>query len=165
MSYGMFENNLFDDDGLGDLPQSAAPIRALASYRARFPTLPSDAMLASKRATHFTTRVVSGIQQEFSFYTESGELVNSLVYTAAGATLPVEPSPVKDSGVPARQEGDGLLPSMDSQVQMQVSAPLWMPIAFIGGAILVGGGILWMASKRMRANRRRSRRRRYGVRA
>lgn len=160
MAYGigMFESNLFDDDGLGDLPQNAAPIAALVSYRQRFPTLPGDAVLTSKHVTHFTTRVVSGAQQEFSFFTSSGELVNSSAYTAAGASLPVEPSPVKDNGMPARQEGDGLLPSMDTQVQMQVSAPLWMPIAVIGGAILVGGGILWMARRRVRANRRARRR-------
>lgn len=162
---GIFESNLFKGHrvgygSLGEVPEGAAPVSRLSAYRSRFPDLPTDRILEAKGATHFRTSVTGGATQSFTFYSEDGDEVFELTLTQRGAA-PVEPQPGGERpALPARRQGDGLLPS--AAEPSGGGQPRWLPWALVGGGVLVAGGIVWAATRRqpVAANRRRRRRRR-----
>lgn len=162
----MFDSNIFEGHrvgygSLGELPSGAAPISILGAYRSRFPDLPSADILSGKGATHVTTRVVSGTAQEFTFYGEDGERILGPMRLETGGASPAAPDLDKEgASLPARREGDGLLPSAASEPRG--AAPKWVPYALVGGGIVVAGGIIWAVTRNrpVAPNRRRKRRRR-----
>jgi len=171
-SGGLFEGNVFQGrrgmDGLGALPPGADTIAStLSRWRGQFPTIPPDAELSSKGATHYTTRVVGAGLQDFTFYTASGQVAvgplripHLRMAEMIGSPRPVAPDTSEVDPVSVRSEGDGLLPSSDAPSS---SGPTWLPWALIGGGVLVAGGIVWVATRkpaRVTANKRRRRRRR-----
>jgi len=169
----IFSGDLFDGmAGLGDLPSGARPVETLSYYRGpgpvgrvTYPGLPSDASLRSKNATHFTMRQLGPTSAEFTFYTADGERSIGPLTVYASGSGPVAPDVTKEeeAPLPARRQGDGLLPSaLPSAPTPRSSEPRWLPWALLGGGTLVAGGIIWAATRRRRAvapNRRRRRRR------
>ena len=171
MSYleGMFEADLFDEfRGMGDLPSDAQPIAQIESYRSRFPRLTSLPALRSAGLTHFST-APSGTSQSFRFYDATGAMRSYQLLPLPQSELPSGPvDPVKDtvytSNVPAPLPGDGLLPTATDSPSGRgpTGAERWLPWALLGGAVVLGGGMVWMASRRPRrvaANRKRRSRR------
>lgn len=168
----IFTGDLFDGmAGLGDLPSGARSVETLSYYRGpgpvgrvTYPSLPSDAMLASKNATHFTMRQLGPTSAEFTFYTAEGERSIGPLTVYASGSGPVSPDVSKEENrpLPARREGDGLLPSAVPSAPSQSREPRWLPWALLGGGLLVGGGIILAVTRKPRAvasNRRRRRRR------
>lgn len=162
---GIFDTNLFREPMVGVLgaaPSDAEPVSALASYRSRFPSLPSESQLASKGASHFTVaQAGKGGAATFSFFNAAGDRVSGPTTLHAGGVGPVAPSPTKGSPTPAHREGDGLLPGSSLPSDSQRSEPKWLPWLLLGGGVVVAGGIVWTATRRKpKKNRRRKRRRR-----
>jgi len=170
---GLFEGDIFAGPrrgyggfgAFGALPTGAESVSAsLSRWRGQFPAMPSDATLASKVATHYTTRVVGPTSQEFTFYDGSGRVVvGPLTLWHRRAERPAEPALANEPEAEpmARRDGDGLLPSA-APLSNVSSAPGWLPWLLVGGGALVAGGIVFAASRRPKvaANRRRRRRRR-----
>lgn len=163
----IFESNIFEGHRvgygmLGEVPAGAAPLASLNAYRTRFPTLPSDESLRGKGMTHFTTRArPDGISQDFTFYGESDEELGPVTVYHAGAG-PVAPEPggpkSEQEPLPARREGDGLLPSSTRPT----STPKWVPVVAVGGGVVALAVVAWAVFGRkpraVAANRRRRRR-------
>lgn len=162
----IFSGHLFQgaglSGGLADVPPGARPVSELDAMRSRFPTLPSASSLRSKGASHFVAGKASGGAMSVTFYDSDGEAVVGPTVVHPGGASPVEPSPMKSTtSLPARREGDGLLPG-SSDPASPASEPKWLPWLLIGGGVVVAGGIVWGATRKkapVKRNRRRRRRR------
>jgi len=158
---GIFEDSIFgegpsDLSGLGELPSGAAELSRLNSYSRSY-NLPNETTLRSKGATHFTARQGNdGLT--LSFFTDEGAPVTSLIAPAQGAATADPETSSKGDGLvlPARQEGDGLLPGQTTAGRDGVN---WVPYAVAGGGLLLAGGIVYALArprkKPVTANRRR----------
>lgn len=158
---GIFEDSIFgwsppDLGGLGELPSGAVELSRLSSYGSSY-RLPDQATLRSKGATHFTARP-SSAGLSLTFYTDDGAPLTTLVASAQGsATADPTGDPSKEGGLvlPARQEGDGLLPSQTAPS----GVTNWAPYAAVGGGLLLAGGIVYALARPKKrpvaANRRR----------
>lgn len=173
---GLFEGSLFigrrgmGGGGLGALPAGADTIAStLSRWRGQFPTIPPNAELSSKGATHYTTRVIGSGVQEFTFYTSSGQVAvgplriqHRLVAQMPGGGAPVEPDTSASYSWTAESPAYGAPLRPNGSEPQASSGPNWLPWALVSGGVLVAGAIVWAASRKPKgvaANRKRRRRR------
>ena len=143
---GIFEDSIFGWNvgygGLGEVPEGAAELSRLSAYQRSY-SLPSEETLRAKGATHFTARQGSdGLH--LTFFTDDGREVTSLIAAAQGTERPAPATSKRD--LPARREGDGLLPSATAEPE-RGGVP-WVPRAVVGGGLVVAGGLVLLLTRR-----------------
>jgi hypothetical protein len=143
--------------GLGSLPEGARPLaEGYRELRLAHPGLPKAIDLPEG-----TQYVALSLPHEVKvdFYRADGRHFRHVA--ARHREAPTLQDPVKGgSPLPARSEGDGLLPG--SSEPASGGAPRWLPYALVGGGVLVASAIVIFATrgtKSVQANRRRRRRR------
>lgn len=165
----IFGNDVFGQaHAMGDVPADARPIAQIEQERSRFPRLPSLSAMRSGGITHFTTQT-SGVQQVFTYYDAEGAMrgrqalpLPQSELPEQGATEPAYNKTAEPFTPVAPRQGDGILPSDTGE---PAGAQRWLPFALVGGALVVGGTLVWVATRRPavtpnRRRRRSSRRRR-----
>jgi hypothetical protein len=158
--------SIFGNDIFGGAAQGADDLSTLMRWRGMFPGIPSAAELRGRGVTHYTTAVISSGVQRFDFYNAAGAKVSSSTQRHRLAhEITIAPT-VHPPG-PARQEGDGLLPSpvRPPQIVAPPSGSGWsrpdditLFIALLLGVpMVIGGGIVYLAmrKKKVKKNRRR----------